>query len=76
MDLRSRLLKALPNDAFKLWFAPLAAFDWAGLALHVATDPEHADAAKADQIIEALPDTFAGFDIYRVEWPRQPTIGD
>jgi hypothetical protein len=73
LKLRAMLLASLPASSFKVWFAPMNAFHWQDLALFVAAAPE---SERAPELIEALPDTLDGFDIYRVEFPEQPAIGD
>ena len=73
LKLREMLLASLAVSSFKVWFAPMDPYHWRDLALFVAAAPE---SERAPELIEALPDTLDGFDIYRVEFPEQPAIGD
>src|SRR5215471_6577705 len=75
-DLRSKLASQVAPSSFKAWFTFSNPWHGGPFMICVAADPDHEDAAKAEQAIEALPDTFAGFDVYSVPFPQQPVIGD
>jgi hypothetical protein len=75
--LTKHLAAEVPAESFRVWWSwanPYA--DGGPLIIAVAVDPEHPDAARSEQQIHKLPETWQGHDLYFVEWPAQPNIGD